>query len=262
MTKRRTTHSPLSTSHLLLHLPDFSRVALTLVGCGGTGSHIASGLAPIALALHERGIICDLRFVDPDVVERKNVGRQLFAPADLGKPKALALANRLNAAYGLRVESLVEPLSSIAVRQDAVNVVVGAVDNSKARALIAKIVTASDGRLWWLDAGNERETGQVALGNVPAGQLGRPQLGMVDRLPMPSAIHPDLVASRRARNVSCANMPDQSLMVNRMAAAWALSMLHDFLVTRSLAYFSVSFNLRWGASQAMIIDAETLRASN
>jgi len=275
MTKIRTSKSAIKNTLLRLHLPDFTRVFITLAGCGGTGSHIASGLAPIALALHERGVTCDLRFVDPDVVERKNVGRQLFATADIGKPKAAVLANRLNAAYGLRVESLAEPLSSIVVRQDApsprespwVNVVIGAVDNAKARALIAKFVTVADGRLWWLDAGNERETGQVGLGNVPAGQVGRPQLGLVDRLPMPSAVHPDLIipspARRRGRAVaSCAGAlaaGEQSLVVNRMAAAWALSMLHDFLVTHSLAYFSVSFNLRWGAAQAIAIDAKTLK---
>jgi molybdopterin/thiamine biosynthesis adenylyltransferase len=70
-----------------LHIPDFRRVAVTLVGCGGTGSHIASGLVALQAALDERDIILDAVLMDPDIVEQKNVGRQLFAFADIGKPK-------------------------------------------------------------------------------------------------------------------------------------------------------------------------------
>lgn len=262
------TQSPLSNPLLSLHLPDFHRVSLTLAGCGGTGSHIASGLAPLALALHERGIACDLRFVDPDLVESRNLGRQLFAHADLGKPKAAVLAHRLNAAYGLRIEAVQSKLESIEVNKDALDLVIGAVDNAPARALIEKMVIVSDGKLWWLDCGNERETGQVSLGNVPANALGKPQLGLIDRLPMPSVVYPDLVKpparrGRAGKGGSCANAiaaGDQSLVVNRMVAAWALSILHDFLLMRRLAVFSVAFNLRWGSSSAMALDAKTLAA--
>jgi PRTRC genetic system ThiF family protein len=273
---------PLSNPLLSLHLPDFHRVSLTLAGCGGTGSHLASGLAPLALALHERGIACDLRLVDPDLVESRNIGRQLFAPADLGKPKALVLAARLNAAYGLRIEAVQGKLETVELNTDALDLVIGAVDNLPARAHIEKLVVESEGKLWWMDCGNERETGQVSLGNVPANKLGKPQLGLIDRLPMPSVVYPDLVKSpsprsRRAGDASnklpsptgrragdegsCAiaiASGDQSLVVNRMVAAWALSMLHDFLLMRRLSIFSVAFNLRWGSSSALALDAKTL----
>jgi len=254
---------------LSLHLPDFHRVSLTLAGCGGTGSHLASGLAPLALALHERGIACDLRLVDPDLVESKNLGRQLFAHADLGRPKAAVLAHRLNAAYGLRIEAVQGKLESVETHKDALDLVIGAVDNLPARAHIEKLVVESEGKLWWLDCGNERETGQVSLGNVPAGKLGKPQLGLIDRLPMPSVVYPDLVKpvarakkSKGMRSTaSCADAiasGDQSLVVNRMVAAWALSLLHDFILMRRLAVFSVAFNLRWGSSSALALDAKTL----
>ncbi len=66
-------------SPVTLRIPDFKRVYITLVGCGGTGSHIASGLVAIGQALRQRSIGLDLLFVDPDRVEVKNVGRQLFS---------------------------------------------------------------------------------------------------------------------------------------------------------------------------------------
>ena len=35
-------------SPVTLRVPDFKRVYITLVGCGGTGSHVASGLVAIS----------------------------------------------------------------------------------------------------------------------------------------------------------------------------------------------------------------------
>ncbi len=43
-------------SPVTLRVPDFNRVFLTLAGCGGTGSHISSGLVSIAQALRDRSI--------------------------------------------------------------------------------------------------------------------------------------------------------------------------------------------------------------
>jgi hypothetical protein len=45
----------------------------------------------------------DPTFIDPDVVEAGNVGRQLFTPADLGLPKAEVIAKRLSYPLGLPV---------------------------------------------------------------------------------------------------------------------------------------------------------------
>ena len=161
---------------LNLRLPEFRHVALTLVGCGGTGSHIASGLITLAQALSEKGISTDILFIDPDIVEPKNVGRQLFSQADVGRPKAHVLAERLNAAFAATVGCAVRKVDTLdkfgaeddRVADDARNklcVVVGAVDTASARKVIAANVRAATGRVWWLDCGNENHSGQVALGN-------------------------------------------------------------------------------------------------
>ncbi len=260
---------------LQLTLPEFRHVNLTLVGCGGTGSHLASGLVAILQAIEERGVRSHVIFIDPDTVEPKNVGRQLFSLADVGRPKAEALAERLNAAFGTRIGAVVRPVDAEDTffhdDRQALNIVLGAVDNAAARAVIAGIVAQAQQRLWWLDCGNEDHSGQVALGNCCRVQELRRvnSLGLINRLPAPHLVYPDLVrtpraAARRPRlaaDPSCADLTaagQQGLMVNRMAAAWALSMLSDFLITRDLHYFALAFDLAWGGVRAYTLDEATL----
>lgn len=261
-----------SAAPLLLQLPAFTRVNLTLVGCGGTGSHIASGLISLKLALDDKGIACNIQLVDADTVEQKNVGRQLFSMGDIGKPKAAVIANRLMSAYGIPISAtnrMIDVRDTFTM-PGCFNVVIGAVDNPAAREMISKQVKAAKGALWWLDCGNERHSGQVAVGNACSisDVLGSVALGLVDRLPAPHVVYPDLVATPKAKpkrttRQSCAELTasgEQGLMVNRMVAAWATAMLNDLLIARDLKYFSLAFDLRWGGCKAHAIDLPTLQA--
>lgn len=267
-----------ATKPISFRLPTFDRVHLTLVGCGGTGSHIASGLIAIAQALAGRNIGVEMLFVDGDRVEEKNVGRQLFSGSDVGKFKAEVLAMRLNAAFGARIGSLnrfIDAQDALISRPSGdwnsmVGIVIGAVDNLAARALIANRVDNEHGRLFWLDCGNERASGQVLLGNSANKDhfKGAVALGLVDRLPAPHLIYPDLISistkakkEKRKSKVkpkppSCAELTaagEQSLMVNRVVAGYALSMLHDFLLGQ-LRYFGLAFDLGWGGTRAWTLD--------
>lgn len=272
-------------SPITLRIPDFKRVYITLVGCGGTGSHIASGLVAIGQALRQRSIGLDLLFVDPDRVEVKNVGRQLFSSVDVGQYKSDVLAGRLNAAFGERIMSATRPVDALDLitqpdQRDALHLVIGAVDNPAARAVIASAVKAAHettgktqvahGRLWWLDCGNENHSGQVLLGNVAlkSAMRGAIALGLIDRLPAPHLVYPDLVATPKKKKVkrgaSCADLTaagEQSLMINRLIAAYALSMLHDFIITRDLRYFGLALDAQWGGTRVYTLDTPTIAAA-
>ncbi len=83
-------------------IPGHSQQALAgarivLVGAGGLNSWTALGLV--------RSGARSLTIVDPDLVERTNLPRQLYYADDLGEPKALRLARHLreHATDGLRV---------------------------------------------------------------------------------------------------------------------------------------------------------------
>ncbi len=261
-----------SAQPVTLRIPDFKRVHLTLVGCGGTGSHIASGLVSIAMVLAERNVPMDMLFIDPDRVEPKNVGRQLFSLADVGKPKAEVIADRLNRSFGLRIGADVRAIDRLdtfmaADYENALNVVVGAVDNPAARLLLAAAVVEARGRLWYVDCGNKNHSGQVALGNISdrLKMIDSIGLGLIDRLPAPQLLYPDLIATPKAkkskRGPSCAEATaagEQALMINRAIAAWACSMLSDFLITRDLKYFALAVDLQWGGARTYTIDAPTI----
>ena len=76
-----------------------------LVGCGGNGSWLAPHLVRLARFLREtRQMKVHLTFIDPDVVEMKNVFRQNFGEAEVGGHKAELLALRYAASWGQSIQ--------------------------------------------------------------------------------------------------------------------------------------------------------------
>ncbi|MCB0031207.1 MAG: ThiF family adenylyltransferase, partial [Anaerolineales bacterium] len=107
LSTRYAVHLP--TPEQLTHL----HINLMLIGCGGTGSALAPSLARIAFHGQQKGIRFHIIFVDPDIVEESNVGRQRFTPgAEVGFPKANCLATRLNLAFGLDIAAIATPFST------------------------------------------------------------------------------------------------------------------------------------------------------
>jgi molybdopterin/thiamine biosynthesis adenylyltransferase len=101
---------------------------IVVIGCGGLGSWIALGLARMGVR--------ELTLVDPDRFDRTNSPRQLVYSADLGQPKAHAVArNVLNHMTNPgRVRGLAFALNKASDRLDSsvAGIVVG-VDNNAAR---------------------------------------------------------------------------------------------------------------------------------
>jgi PRTRC genetic system ThiF family protein len=77
------------------------RVTVALIGCGGTGSQMLTGLARLNHALVEDGHGPTRHRVRRRQVSAANVGRQMFSPADVGQRKSVVLVHRLNAFFGL-----------------------------------------------------------------------------------------------------------------------------------------------------------------
>ena len=105
------TFTHMSPDYSILHaksiiLPVHKQVELYLVGCGGTGSWLAPSLCRIARTLNEKGKATNLIFVDPDIVEQKNVLRQNFCDAEIGLNKAQTLALRYSLSWGVKIEAL------------------------------------------------------------------------------------------------------------------------------------------------------------
>lgn len=249
------------------------RVVILLVGCGGTGSHCAHILAQLAGWAKSVGLDLRLYFIDPDTIEPKNLIRQNFCPAEVGYPKAFSLAWRYSAAFGLAITPVVEPFSAELLNryapryapQGTLTLIVGAVDNVCARRDIAEAVTewlqsnrAGGHRLWWLDCGNERDSGQLLIGNSLEPEPLLSPLGYCTHLPLPHIQEPSLLAEREGPPVdlSCAELTvleEQSAMINRLMAGWAGVYLYRLLQSRDLTMQATWLNLATGRVRSVPI---------
>lgn len=231
-------------------IPELRRVAIALIGCGGTGSHIAQTLARLAAHCRDTGgPQLDLTFIDGDTVEAKNVGRQLFSVADIGRNKAQVLAARFAAVFGLPIAAIPVMLTTQRLTiADSYGIVVGAVDSAAGRRAIAARCGAPPARLW-LDCGNHEHSGQVVVGSATIREhlVGALKLGVCGALPTAPLIYPELLIDTpsQPRADCAAAMQDnaQSLMVNQMMAAIAGQYLYQIVLHRRLTTFRTVVDL-------------------
>jgi PRTRC genetic system ThiF family protein len=252
-----------------------------LAGCGGTGSHIAQALARIAAHLRASRAELRLIFCDGDIVEEKNVGRQLFTPADVGKNKALVLATRFNHLFGLAIEAVpematIERLNAFVPRRPRsqyaapvvgpFGILIGAVDTATARKTLHSALAARRGWDLWLDCGNHEHAGQVLLGtHTKRSDLKDAiKVGICAKLPAPSLISPELLAAApRQRRMDCAAaMEDnvQGLMVNMQVASIAAAYLDALLVRRRISTFETIFDQTTLTMRSTPITTRAIRA--
>jgi PRTRC genetic system ThiF family protein len=141
------------------------RVEVMVVGCGGNGTAIASGLPYLHQALlaygHPGGL--HVKMVDGDTISTTNCVRQPFCRSEVGLHKSIVLANRLNLFWGLNWEGIPEHLSSKRRFED-VQIVIGCVDSAAARLIISECTAGYSRVHYWLDLGNKSDGGQFVLG--------------------------------------------------------------------------------------------------
>ena len=285
-------------SHLYakLVLPvDYKEVQFWLVGAGGTGSFMAMNLARLAFELNGRGKASSITIVDPDSVETGNIPRSNFCFAEIGQNKAETLAGRVSRAWGIETGFVKEGFTPVLLQNtrddwsvqsqgsNKLTVLVGCVDNHLARLQMHEAVKfyneqrySSDGaRLWWIDGGNGRDTGQVLIGNrlyektIYESAQKSPILSL---LPAPSLQHPELLKRESAKSIeqqnqtteeriTCAErirLGEQSLNVNQRVAVEMSEMLSELLLTQTLKRFATYFDLESGASRSVFNTPETI----
>ncbi|KAM3090295.1 ThiF family adenylyltransferase [Phormidesmis sp. 146-35] len=236
-------------------VPPTETTEFWVVGCGGTGSFLVQLLCRVLQHLSQQGKRASLVLVDPDQVEAKNLTRQCFCQAEVGLNKAEALAARYGIAFGLPVRAIAKPFKPdmIARNYNTLTVLMGCVDNAKARASLAKALEFNDDRsprVWWIDGGNGDRFGQVLIGS----SLSKVQkdyefseLGCI-WLPAPSVQAPELLISRPEEHLdnrlSCAELlllNAQGLMVNPQTAVLMAEVALE-LVSGCLKRFAVCFD--------------------
>jgi PRTRC genetic system ThiF family protein len=224
------------------------KIHLILVGCGGTGSWIAPHLARIAKILTKPERPIRLSFVDFDVIEPPNLERQNFCAAELGLNKAQTLAYRYGTAYGSKIAALPMPFQTKMVEgYSELTLIIGCVDNAKARIEINKTLESYQTKLvWWLDMGNAKESGQILIGNTSDLEMLKRAFqieGLCTALPSPALQHPELLVPAREEleQLSCEEMAllnAQSLTVNQQMAAIGSNYIVEFLTGTLKKYAS------------------------
>ena len=254
-------------------VPPNQPIQISLVGCGGTGSHLAVALARMSYHVRERGgPPLHLVFIDGDRVEARNIGRQLFARAELGNNKAQTLADRLNAALGLDIVAMPEMatatlLGELAPPYQTIGILVGAVDTASGRRAMHEALGRSTWRLW-LDVGNERDWGKVLLGTVTDARQLRGALalgGICTALPAPTLRYPHLLDDAPLQlRADCAHASAdgaQSLMVNQAMAAVAGQYLHQLVIARQITTCETALDLVTLTMRSTPITAESIAAA-
>lgn len=221
------------------------RVRVLVVGCGGNGSAIAAGLPYLHQALlaygHPEGIHVTL--LDPDVISPTNCVRQPFSQSEIGLYKAVFLVNRLNLFWGLDWHGIPARLDA-KHRLDGVDIVIGCVDTRAARAAIAKCAADWSEVDYWLDLGNNVDSGQFVLGEPLNRRNRRHRL----RLRTVAELFPEVIESELDEDglpsCSAAEALDrQEPFVNPTLANHALALLARLFRYGTISYHGAFMNL-------------------
>ncbi len=238
-----------------------SPVKVVLVGAGGTGSQILSGLARINQALRAlggRGL--DVTVIDGDQVAESNVGRQMYTPADIGKNKAVVSVTRLNMFFGTAWEAIPAMMTKDTNLYPKLHsgLLISAVDSGKTRMELGSYARNSK-PFYWLDTGNTIDTGQAILGSVQ--RVRQPKPAFPDQLPTVLDLFPDIAEEDRKvyQGPSCSvrdALEKQDLFVNQWVATAALEILWKMFRHACVAIHGGFIDLKTMNARPLLVDRE------
>lgn len=238
-------------------------VHVRVIGCGGNGSQMLTGLARLnhALrALDRPGLqVCAH---DPDTVSPANVGRQMFSPGDVGRNKAVVSIHRLNAFFGIGWTA--EP-AAFNFTDKTTDILISCVDTRAARREINRALTQASGGVgrsmggpaYWLDLGNRAADGQVVLGTPAQNNKARAD---AKRLPTVAELFPQIIKPGREDNTPSCSLAEalekQHLFVNQAVVTPALQILWQLLRFGQIDWHGAFVNLATGNVRPLPVDPQ------
>ncbi len=217
------------------------RISVVVVGCGGTGSAILSGLPYLHHALLAAGHPSGLQVyaMDGDRISDTNCVRQPFTSSEIGLYKVRVLMQRLNVFWGLDWAAVPTHVRCGRDLPDC-DFLISCVDTRAARATLGRIVRLKTRRFhYWLDTGNNASSGQYVLGEP----LRPNRRGASTRLPCVDELFPQIVNAKldaRDSLPACSaagSLVRQEPYINGMLAQHALALL-----ARLFRYGEISYH--------------------
>jgi molybdopterin/thiamine biosynthesis adenylyltransferase len=266
-----------------------------IIGGGGTGGRLVPLLAQFIRSITKdvgaRGWLVDpsIVIVDDDVVEEKNLIRQNFISRDVGKHKAVVLAERYSKAFGVNIHPVVQRITaSTALEKVLVEkipakdfigvkdaVIFMCVDSVKARRDVLLAFTQMNMNLgskpyFVIDAGNEDTFGQVKFFHLQAIASGfkeetssvttmkapvmAPEKVSLPFIPIDTKYYDSIVDNQA---VSCAEL-DQTLAINAQMAVMMQGVVQNYMHFKPFTFSGRSFDLM-GAGNTTWMTMETVR---
>jgi len=240
-------------------IPELLRrvVRVLVVGCGGSGSAIASGLPYIHQAMlvagHPGGL--HVTMMDGDLISPSNCVRQPFCTTEIGLPKVVVMVSRLNLFWGLYWTAVAEYLTS-QTDMSNIDVVIGCVDTRSARHLIHTKVHCARSRVaYWLDLGNSADSGQFVLGqplnsrNRRSSHRLRTAVELFSEIGDPS-LDDDGIPSCSALDA----LERQEPFVNQILASHALALLTQLFRYGRIEHHGAFVNIRENRAHPILIN--------
>ena len=245
------------------------QVRVLVVGCGGTGSAVAAGLPYLHQAMlacgHPGGLHVTL--MDGDTISPTNCVRQPFSRSEIGLYKAVVLVNRINIFWGLDWEAVPAHLSDRKALSSShengfgrTHIVVGCVDTRAARAVIRDTTGNFNTVDYWLDIGNNADSGQFILGE-PLNQINRrarTRLRSVSEL-YPEITDPDLDNDGLPSCSAAEALERQEPFLNQTLAQHALVLLARLFRYGMTSYCGGFVNLVTGSCAPLLAEPRLWR---
>jgi PRTRC genetic system ThiF family protein len=245
------------------------QVRVLVVGCGGTGSAVVAGVPYLHQSLmahvHPGGL--HVTVLDGDTISPTNCIRQPFVRSEIGLNKAIVLVNRLNLFWGLKWEAVpvhLKPGTFISRSYSGddlrAHIVVGCVDTRAARATIRDAVGKWSTVSYWLDLGNNADSGQFILGEPlnERNRRSRLRLRSADEL-YPEIVDPSLDDDGQPSCSAAAALERQEPFINSTLAQHALALLARLFRYGTVCYHGGFINLSTGIGSRLPVDASMWR---
>jgi PRTRC genetic system ThiF family protein len=194
--------------------------------------------------------------VDGDRISAANCVRQPFSESEIGLYKTDVLAGRINLFWGLQWNSDTRFLGLDWRTAKRPDIIISCVDTRRARKHITQ-TNAYQNAIYWLDIGNNADTGQFIFGNTSRREAGDSE---TVHLPNAADLFPEIVdESRDAKDKlpSCSALEaleSQSPFVNQVLAYQALAMLARFFRNGKLSTHGAFANLETGRVCPLPVD--------
>lgn len=163
----------------LIKVPNtIMNIGIIIVGVGGTGSIYAGSICRYLATLQkEKGKDYKVLLIDGDIVEAKNLSRQLYTDEDINEKKALCFAEAIEETLGIEVSVYDQYLDSIDTFQEILSsfsnsfevystflpIVIGCVDNHRARQILHQYFDKVRSCIY-IDSANEYDYGEIVTG--------------------------------------------------------------------------------------------------